>query len=176
MTFLLREAQARDAAALSRFAAEVFAEAFEKDNDPDDLAAYLAEAFRPEIQAAEIAHPDYRTLLLEVGGEMAGWAQLRRVEAPPCITERADLPLPIELKRFYLAASFRGLGLAARLMEAAAGAAAAFGGKSLWLGVWEHNARAQAFYRKSGFEDVGSQIFQLGSDPQTDRIFARRLI
>ena len=128
MTFLLRDAQARDAAPLARFAAEVFEEAFAADNDPADLAAYLAEAFSPEIQGAEIADPNYRTLLLEVGGALVGYAQLRRGEAPDCVHEAArGLDAPIELKRFYLAASVRGKGLAARLMEAAAGAAAAFG-------------------------------------------------
>lgn len=156
---------------MARFAADVFAEAFGADNDPQDLATYLAEAFSPDLQGAEIADKDYRTLLLEVGGKLAGWAQLRRGETPGCV----ELDCPVELKRFYLSAAFRGQGLAPRLLEAAAGAATAFGGKSLWLGVWEKNARAQAFYRKSGFEDVGSHIFQLGNDPQTDRIMARPL-
>ena len=40
----------------------------------------------------------------------------------------------------------------------------------LWLGVWERNPRAQAFYRKSGFADVGSQVFLVGTDAQTDRV------
>jgi diamine N-acetyltransferase len=171
MTFLLRQALDRDAEALARFAAEVFAEAFGAQNNPDDLAAYLAEAFGPEVQAAEIADPSYRTLLLEVGGELAGYAQLRRRPAPPCVTT----PAPVELKRFYLAAGHRGEGLAARLMEAAAGAAVSLGGRSIWLGVWEENPRARAFYRKCGFEDVGSQIFVVGTDPQRDRVLVRRL-
>ncbi len=40
----------------------------------------------------------------------------------------------------------------------------------LWLGVWEHNPRAVAFYRKKGFRVVGDHVFQLGSDPQRDLI------
>lgn len=171
MSFLLRQALPRDAEALAHFAAEVFEEAFGAQNNPDDLAAYLAEAFGPEVQAAEIADPSYRTLLLEVGGELAGYAQLRRHPAPDCVTT----PEPIELKRFYLAAAHRGEGLATRLMEAAAGAAAGFGGQSVWLGVWEENPRARAFYRKCGFDDVGSQIFVVGTDPQRDRVLVRRL-
>jgi ribosomal protein S18 acetylase RimI-like enzyme len=46
---------------------------------------------------------------------------------------------------------------------------------SMWLGVWEHNERAKAFYRKWGFLETGSHIFQLGSDPQTDLIMERPL-
>lgn len=171
MTFLLREAKSRDAAALAHFAATVFEDAFGAQNDPANLAAYLAEAFGPAQQAAEIADKAYRTILLEVGGALAGYAQLRQGPAPECVT----LPRPIELKRFYLARAQRGGGLGLHLMEAALGAAVAAGAASIWLGVWEENPRAIAFYRKFGFEDVGSQIFVVGDDPQRDRVLARSL-
>jgi ribosomal protein S18 acetylase RimI-like enzyme len=42
------------------------------------------------------------------------------------------------------------------------------GARTLWLGVWEHNARAIAFYRKHGFRQIGSHPFLLGQDLQTD--------
>ena len=41
--------------------------------------------------------------------------------------------------------------------------------------VVEHNPRAIAFYQKYGFETVGDQIFEVGSDPQRDLIMARQL-
>jgi ribosomal protein S18 acetylase RimI-like enzyme len=37
--------------------------------------------------------------------------------------------------------------------------------------VWEHNARAIAFYRKAGFEEIGLTVYVVGSDAQTDRVF-----
>ena len=43
----------------------------------------------------------------------------------------------------------------------------------MWLGVWERNARAIAFYAKWGFIDIGDHVFMLGSDRQTDRIMWR---
>ena len=49
------------------------------------------------------------------------------------------------------------------------------GGRTLWLGVWERNARAKAFYGKNGFVDVGSHVFMVGTDAQTDRILVRQL-
>jgi ribosomal protein S18 acetylase RimI-like enzyme len=45
----------------------------------------------------------------------------------------------------------------------------------LWLGVWEHNARAQAFYRNWNFTDIGTHVFQLGDDPQTDILMQRAI-
>jgi ribosomal protein S18 acetylase RimI-like enzyme len=44
---------------------------------------------------------------------------------------------------------------------------------TLWLGVWENNIRAQVFYRKWNFVKVGTHVFQLGDDPQTDFLMQR---
>jgi ribosomal protein S18 acetylase RimI-like enzyme len=60
-------------------------------------------------------------------------------------------------------------------MEAALDAARALGGASVWLSVWERNPRAIAFYTKTGFIDVGSKVFMVGSDRQTDRVLARKI-
>ncbi len=49
------------------------------------------------------------------------------------------------------------------------------GHESLWLGVWEHNLRARAFYERWGFRPVGTEIFRLGSDDQIDLLMEMRL-
>jgi ribosomal protein S18 acetylase RimI-like enzyme len=54
-------------------------------------------------------------------------------------------------------------------------AAPELGGRQLWLGVWERNARAIAFYKKIGFVDVGSHDFYVGADRQTDRVLLTRI-
>jgi RimJ/RimL family protein N-acetyltransferase len=41
--------------------------------------------------------------------------------------------------------------------------------------VWEENPRAIAFYLKSGFEDVGTTDFWVGSERQSDRVLLRDL-
>jgi ribosomal protein S18 acetylase RimI-like enzyme len=50
------------------------------------------------------------------------------------------------------------------------------GGRTLWLGVWERNERAKAFYTKNGFIDVGSHVFMVGREAQTDRILVRTCV
>ena len=35
--------------------------------------------------------------------------------------------------------------------------------------------RAIAFYRKAGYAEVGTHVFVVGRDPQTDRIMTRAL-
>ncbi len=41
--------------------------------------------------------------------------------------------------------------------------------QAMFLGVWEHNERAKAFYKKWGFADTGvTHNFPIGNTPQTD--------
>lgn len=164
----IRRAGSADAAALAAFAADAFREAFAADNTPQDMAHYIKGAFGESIQLGEIDHPKIETLLATTGGAIAGYVQLWDEAAPDGVVGDR----PVEVRRLYVGADWRGTGLARRLMEAAAGVAVELGADTLWLGVWEHNARAQAFYRKLGFERVGYQSFLLGSDRQTDCIFS----
>jgi ribosomal protein S18 acetylase RimI-like enzyme len=172
---LIRRAEPRDAAVLAAFAARTFADAFGADNTPEDLAAHLARAYGEPQQRAECASPDIVTLLAETDaekGKLVAYAQVRRnSRAPACVT----LDRPVELWRFYVDRSWHGRGAAPALMTAALEAAAELGGRSIWLSVWERNPRAIAFYTKSGFRDVGSTVFVLGSDRQNDRVMAREI-
>jgi diamine N-acetyltransferase len=74
----------------------------------------------------------------------------------------------IEIRRFYVAASWRGRGVAGRLMTACLRVVPP--GTPVWLGVFTYNARAIAFYTKYGFRVVGDTTFLMGDDPQRDHI------
>jgi GNAT superfamily N-acetyltransferase len=169
--FGVRDAVAADAVELSRFAAAIFHESFGWGNDPADMAAYTSEAYSPARQRAEIEDASTVTLVVEAGGELIGFAQLVRGPAPVCVAGAA----PVELKRFYVATSWHGRGVAGALFEVVQARALGMGGRTLWLGVWAPNARAIAFYRRAGFVEVGTQVFQLGRDAQTDLVMSRSL-
>jgi ribosomal protein S18 acetylase RimI-like enzyme len=63
--------------------------------------------------------------------------------------------------------------LAHQLMAHVLARAQAAGAAALWLGVWERNSRALAFYRKWRFSVVGEHIFRVGEDPQRDLLVCR---
>ncbi len=164
----IRRARAEDAEALARLAERTFRETFAADNNPGDMAAYCATVYGPAIQGAQIADHAMDTLVVaNETGPLIAYAQLRP-GAPSAVTG----PAPIELWRFYVERTHHGLGVAQRLMAAAVDAARQRAAQTVWLGVWERNTRARAFYRKVGFLDVGSHEFRLGSDVQTDRVMA----
>lgn len=160
-----------DAGPLAAFGARVFEETFGPANDPADMALYLSRTYGLAQQSKELADPAVATLLAELDGSLVGFAQLREGRAPPCVIG----PDPVELNRFYVDRPMQGRGVAQELMQAVLAEAQRRRGATLWLAVWERNDRAQAFYRKCGFVDVGSQPFMLGTDRQTDRVMSRPL-
>jgi ribosomal protein S18 acetylase RimI-like enzyme len=169
MTITIRRATPPDAADLAALAARTFRDTFAADNRPQDIALHVAQAYGLAQQGEELLNPSISTLLVDVDGQLPGYAQVRSGPVPECVI--ADNPL--ELWRFYVARPWHGRGIAQALMNQVNAEAHQRGARTLWLGVWERNERAKAFYRKIGFTDVGSHLFMVGEDAQTDRIMVR---
>jgi GNAT superfamily N-acetyltransferase len=132
-----------------------------------DVEAYIAAHFGVERQRADLADPAMWTVLADVDGTLAGYAQIRRGAVAP-----VDLPgtRPVEVARFYVDRPWHGRGVARALMRSCVELAP--DADPLWLGVFEHNARARAFYAKCGFVPVGRTTFRMGDDVQQDWVLA----
>ena len=167
----IRRGTVEDADMLSELGARTFSETFAADNTPEDLAAYLVESFSVAQQTAELEDPASIFLIAEVDGRAAGYAKLHAGKPE----EGVDGANPIELVRLYVSREWLGRSVGAELMRACIDEARQAGHETLWLGVWERNARAQAFYRKWNFQTVGEHVFQLGSDLQRDLLMQRTL-
>jgi len=157
----VRPALAGDAPVLAVLAERTFRDAFEARNSPENMDLHCGRNFGPEIQAREIADRALVTMVAEESGHLTGYTQLR--------------PATAELRRIYVSREWHGRGVAQSLMEEALRAAARAGCDRLWLGVWEHNPKAIAFYRKFAFEIVGQQSFMLGNESQRDIVMAARM-
>jgi ribosomal protein S18 acetylase RimI-like enzyme len=165
----IRQATIADAALFTSIAQPAFVDTFGKDNTPEDMAHYCAEAFGEEIQRRELADDRNIVLIAERDGDVVGYAMLRSGNAPDIVAD----PAAIEIARLYALTRAIGSGVGAALMQRCLEIAAERGHQSVWLGVWEHNPRAIAFYEKWGFVDVGEKSFTLGRDHQTDRVMLR---
>jgi ribosomal protein S18 acetylase RimI-like enzyme len=168
---MIRFATAADADLLAELGARTFLETYADYNRPDDMAAYLSAHFTPGRLAEELADEDAMCLIAEVDGAAVGYATLRASDVPVCVGGEK----PVELARLYVAKEWLSRGVGAALMRACISQAQQKGFQSIWLGVWQRNERAYAFYRKWGFQVVGEHVFQLGSDPQNDWIVERAL-
>lgn len=167
----IRRGKVADAALLAELGARTFSETFAVDNTPEDLAAYMATAFNVAQQTAELKDPASTFLIAEVDGRAAGYARLHHGEPEKGV----EGDKPVELVRLYVSREWLGHGVGAELMRACIDAARQAGHETIWLGVWERNPRAQAFYRKWNFRPVGEHMFRLGSDLQRDILMERAL-
>lgn len=165
----IRRANLSDSRKVAELAERTFRDTFEAVNTAEDIDQHCRKSYSESIQTAEISNPNMITLLSEIDGDLVGFSHLRWTEPPACVAAEA----PGEIHRFYIVAEHHGKGIAGELMTASLAEMKSHGSDVVWLGVWERNPRAMAFYKKSGFVEVGDHIFQLGSDPQRDIVMAR---
>jgi GNAT superfamily N-acetyltransferase len=171
MEISIRCATINDNELLAGAGRRLFATAFGAQNKPEDLAAYLAKSFSPQIQADELADPASVTLIAESEGAFAGYARLKVGQPLLAIPGQH----PVELVRIYSERKYIGQGVGSALMQACFDKAAQRGCDVVWLGVWEQNPRAIRFYERWGFVRAGTQIFKLGEDFQIDYVMYLKL-
>ncbi|MEO6589289.1 MAG: GNAT family N-acetyltransferase [Pyrinomonadaceae bacterium] len=162
----IRRAVMEDAVMLAELCYKTFWDAFHEhpENAPEDMADYMEKAFNVETLHAELAEENSIFLIAEIDNKAAGYAKITLGAIEDGITAQK----PIELNRLYSHQKFLGKGVGAKLMGECFRIGRENNCDVMWLGVWEFNPRAQAFYKKYGFCEVGKHIFQLGNDPQTD--------
>jgi len=170
-TLSLRRAGASDVDALTELSRRTFIDTYAAHNRPEHLEDYLRQSLTVEQWRVELSAPGSVVLLAERAGGLAGYTEVRRGFVPDCVQSR----VPVELARIYVAQEFQGSGVGAALMAAALVEARRQGGTGIWLGVWQKNERAIAFYRRWKFETVGTQFFPMGPDLQEDWVMLRDL-
>ncbi len=168
-TITIRRATVEDADLLTDLGEKTFLEAFGSRMAASDMRAHMAKTYSVNRAASELVDPRSIFLIASIEGEDGGYARLLADESHECIGDASA----IELVRFYTAKKFWGRDVGPALMEACLDAARRKGCSTIWLSSWKLNDRANAFYRKWGFEVVGEQPFVVGDDVQEDYILAR---
>jgi ribosomal protein S18 acetylase RimI-like enzyme len=164
----VRPAKVADAEALSGFAARVFPLGGRPGADPAHLAAYIAAELTPKRFRELIADKNAVLLIAESGGRIAGYAAL--VHA--CGNSQIQAKSPAELRKLYVDPRYHGGGVADALMRELLRATEA-ACEAIWLSVYSENARAIAFYTRSGFRLAGEHDFLVGEDRQKDFLMRR---
>lgn len=164
----VRHATAADAALIADLSRTTFYQAFAKDNTESDMALFMNEQFTKEALMQEVAEENGIFLLAYDGEEAVGYARIR-------VENKLKQEAAIEVARIYALDTAIGKGVGKALMETCLQIANEMQMKAVWLGVWEKNERAIAFYQKWGFEKFGEHKFLLGTDLQTDFLMKKIL-
>ena len=175
MSVTTRIAGPDDAALLHSVAAATFALAC----PPGTTAAAIADFIATNLSEAKfsdyLADPTRDLLLVEAEGAAVGYSMLVAADpADPDVARVITLRPTVELSKVYLLAVAHGTGASAELMRRSIEVAVARGAASVWLGVNQHNARANRFYEKNGFVSVGIKHFLVGDKLEDD--FVRELV
>ena len=167
MEIKLRKITTADVKLLSAIAKQTFFDTFTGTCTEADMQEFLEEYFNEPRLAKEISDENNFYFFAEYDGDPVGYLQF--------MEDYSSLPLikkwkALELKRIYVLKEFHGKGIAQQLIEFILSFAKDNSYEVVWLGVWEHNYRAQQFYKKYGFVDSGYRHdFPIGGTPQTDQ-------
>lgn len=166
---IIRYGRPGDAPELSRLAALTFRAAYEDELAGPALDRYIADHYSTAQQAAELGDERLTYLVVEQAGVMIGFALLRTDEHHPAISGAR----PVMLSQIYLDPGHTGGGIGSTLMRRCLAEASASGHDTMWLGVWEQNLRAIAFYERWGFHTVGEMVFDFAGHAQRDLVMQR---
>jgi GNAT superfamily N-acetyltransferase len=168
---LLRRATVTDDDLLAQLSGRLFEQSFGPDNDPEDVREHIEHALMVDSREA-VSDAERRVWIAEdESGAPIGYTVVRRGSTAAGVTGERTA----EVQRFYVDQAWHGRGVAQALMRRCVDQAREWNADVLWLGVWERNPRAIAFYEKSGFRIVGHQTFVLGRDVQQDYVMSRPL-
>ena len=163
-----------DAHRVAALGARLFTQAYGPTHPEPELSRYLAGAFDVDLISAALCDEHATFFLVQDAlGSDIGYAWLRRsTDAPPAgvVGQR-----PFEIARFYVDEAWHGRGVAQAMMASCIAAAREAGADVVWLATWQPAARPQAFYRRMGFEGVGTTTFLFGDVVEDDVLLARRL-
>lgn len=162
---IIRAATLADLPAIDHVFRQSFCDTFAHLYAAEDLDSFLAQ-FTPEAWQQEFEDDALAFQVGEVGSEVLGFAKLGPNKLP-----HVEPGPVLELRQLYLLKAAHGTGMATQLMDWVLAEARRWGAERLALSVWSENWRAQAFYRRFGFEDRGPVTFMVGTHPDEDRVW-----
>ncbi|PTQ83815.1 spermine/spermidine N-acetyltransferase [Trichococcus patagoniensis] len=171
MTLEIRKCTHDDIPLLQTIGIETFSDTFADQNTPEDLQAYLDKAYAFPQMEKELVTDGSTFFFVYADEHLAGYMKVNTDEA---LTEDNGTD-SLEIERIYVRPGFKRKGIGRYLLEHAIGLAQQAGKRNIWLGVWEHNAPARAFYKTMGFERTGEHAFYMGADKQIDHIMTKIL-
>lgn len=167
----IRRVGRTDLETLQALSKRTFVETFGSVNTSHDMATYLQRAFAQEQLLQELLTPGSEFYFALIEDEIVGYLKFNQAGAQ---TEDVA-PNALEVQRLYVCQKAQHMGVGRTLMDFALQRAQQCQRKAVWLGVWNQNRKAQAFYQQYGFVQVGQHEFILGTDHQIDNIVLKQL-
>ena len=167
----IQKATFNDIEKLQQIGRKTFLETFASDNSEENMTQYLSESFATEKLTNELNNENSAFYFAYYQNNVIGYLKVNFGDSQTEIKDEKTL----EIERIYVLKEFHGQKVGQMLYEKALEIAKQNNSVYLWLGVWEENRRAIAFYKKNGFIEFDKHIFRLGNDEQTDIMMKKNL-
>jgi diamine N-acetyltransferase len=171
MTMSIKVCTIQELPILQKISYETFLDTFKDQNSPENMSAYLEKAFNIKQLEKELSNPFSQFFLVYFNNEVAGYLKVNTSDAQSEAMGEESL----EIERIYIKSTFQKHGLGKVLLNKAIELAVELNKKEIWLGVWENNKNAIAFYEKMGFVQTGAHAFYMGDEKQMDFIMRKIL-
>ncbi|SOC42575.1 GNAT family N-acetyltransferase [Ureibacillus acetophenoni] len=172
MNVEIKKCNLADVLTLQQIGIETFNETFKDQNTPENMKNYLEKAFNVDQLTTELSNPFSQFFFVHVNNEVAGYLKININDAQ---SEKMGND-SLEIERIYLKNTFQKHGLGKLLLNKAIDIATEHKKEKIWLGVWEKNENAIAFYKNMGFAQTGTHSFHMGDEEQIDYIMMKPLI
>ena len=169
--FETRKAGANDTNLIANLSRHTFYDSFYEQNTADDMAMFLEKNFNDYAIAKEVEDPENIFLIIEDDNLPLGYAKLSiKNKQYDSVNFKC-----LEISRIYCINEAIGKGVGKTLMLECINISTSLSMNCIWLGVWEHNARAIEFYKKFGFTKFDEHVFMLGTDSQNDWLMKKNI-
>ncbi|QBP41270.1 GNAT family N-acetyltransferase [Paenisporosarcina antarctica] len=172
MTMTIKKCTLEDSSELQEISVETFNETFKDKNSPEQINAYLDKAFDLNQLKKELSNSSSQFFFVYFNNEVAGYLKINTYYAQSEVMGDESL----EIERIYIIKKFQKQGLGKSLLNKAMEIAMEYKKKKVWLGVWEENENAIAFYKKKGFVQTDAHSFYMGDEEQVDLIMTKTLL
>lgn len=172
MDVKIKKCNREDLPLLQELSIETFNDTFKEQNSPENMKVYLERAFNSKQLERELFNKSSEFFFVYLNNEVAGYLKVNTNDAQS--EEMGEDSLEIE--RIYIKSNFQKHGLGKYLFNKAIEIAVEHNKQKIWLGVWEKNENAIAFYKKMGFVQTGTHSFYMGDEEQTDLIMTKTLL
>ena len=167
----IKKATLSDLPLIEMISVQTFTETFAAVNTSANLANYITSNLNKEILTKELQNKHSAFYLALKSGTIAGYLKVNWGTAQTESLQGDSL----EIQRIYVLEDFKGKNIGQLLLMEAIAIAKSKKLEYIWLGVWENNHRALAFYKKNNFITFDTHTFTMGEEVQTDLLLKLQL-
>jgi ribosomal protein S18 acetylase RimI-like enzyme len=172
----IKKCDINDVDQLRNLAIKTYYETFSESNSDALLQQYFEASLNKKTLSTQLQEKKstFYFIYAETDNKKITPAGFLKLNVDTAQTDIKD-PEALEVEKIYLLKDFLSQGLGKQLIQFAIEQARQQDKKYLWLGVWENNFPAIAFYKRMGFEQFSTHGFDMGGEIQTDLLLKKTL-